>query len=208
MSNSSHEHALFDRIKQISNSVELTVPSRWFPREYSLRQVPLTQFDGSGFGLALMHEGSRSVPFWMQVSVFSEGQGQLSQAHVLNRRSVAREHRAAIAGIELWLLLDFLSPRFDLIFSRTGLGWDHWLLTASRLARYELTVFAVEDEGQRFCMLDAEDLIDQSEEVCQTLSALESGLLIASRKKGLDAKVLRVERALIKHLDGLWRELA
>lgn len=207
MGYSSHEHALFDRIKQISNSVALAVPSRSFPQEYSLLQVPLTQFDDSSFGLALMHEGSRSVPFWMQVSVLSEGHGLRNQAHVLRRRSTAREHRAAISGLELWLLLDFLSPRFDLVFSRTGLGWDHWLLTASRLARYELSVFAVEENGQRLCLLDPDDLIDQSEEVCQTLSSLESGLLIASRRAGLDARPLSVERSLIMHLDDLWGEL-
>jgi len=207
MGYSSHEHALFDRIKQVSNSVELAAPSRSFAREYSLLQVPLTQFDGSSFGLAVMHEGSRSVPFWMQVSVLSEGQGQRNRANVLIRRSAARKHRAAIAGMELWLLLDFLSPRFDLVFSRAGLGWHHWLLTASRLARYELAVFAVEDEGQRLCLLDLEDLIDQSEEVCQMLSALESGLLIASRRTDLGARLLSVERSLIMHLDDLWGEL-
>lgn len=207
MSHSSHDRALFDRIKRISNAVELAVPSRSFPREYSLVQIPLANVGGGSFGLAVIHTGSRSVPYWMQVSIPSKGHAQRSSAHVLSRRSVAREHRSAIAGLELWLLLDFLSPRFDLVLSRTGLGWHHWLLTASRLASYELAVFAIEDQGRRLYLLDSEDLTEQSEEVCQTLSALESGLLIASRRTGLDSKALSFETSSIKHLDELWRAL-
>jgi hypothetical protein len=149
MSHSSHDRALFDRIKQISNAVELVVPSRSFPREYSLLQIPLTNLGGRSFGLAIIHKGSRSVPYWMQVSILSKGHAQRSPAHVLSRRTVAREHRSAIAGLELWLLLDFLTPRFDLVLSRAGLGWDYWLLTASRLAKYGLGVFAIESQGQQ-----------------------------------------------------------
>lgn len=207
MSHSSHDRALFDCIERISNAVELVVPSRSFPREYSLVQIPLTNLGGGSFGLAVIHKGSRAVPYWMQVSVIAEGPAQRSQAHVLSRRSVAREHRSALAGLELWLLLDFLSPRFDLVLSRAGLGRHHWLLTASRLASYGLAVFAIEDQGRRLYLLDSEDLTEQSEEVCQMLSALESGLLIASRRTGLESKALSVQRSLITHLDELWREL-
>jgi hypothetical protein len=81
------------------------------------------------------------------------------------------------------------------------------LLTALRLVRYELAVFSIEDQGRRLYLLDSEDLTEQSEEVCQTLSALESGLLIASRRTGLDSRALSVERSLIKYLDELWGEL-
>ena len=68
-------------------------------------------------------------------------------------------------------------------------------------------MFAIEDQGRRLYLLDSEDLTEQSEEICQTLSALESELLIASKRTGLDSRALSVERCLIKHLDEIWGEL-
>jgi hypothetical protein len=100
---------------------ELVVPSRSFPQESSLIQIPLTNVGGGSFGLAVIHKGSRAVPYWMQVSITAEGHAQRRQAHVLSR-SVTREHRSAIAGLELWRLLDFLSPCFDLVLGRAGLA--------------------------------------------------------------------------------------
>ena len=68
-------------------------------------------------------------------------------------------------------------------------------------------MFAIEDQGRRLYLLDSEDLTEQSEEVCQTLSALESGLLIAARWRGLDARAFGVDSFLIQHSDELWGEL-
>jgi hypothetical protein len=179
MSSCAHDRALFDRIKQISNAVELVVPSRSFPSDYRLLRVPLVDFDNSSFGLAVVHQCSRSVPFWMQVSVLGgEESFPRRLAHVLSRRSIAREHRAALSGLELWVLLDFLSTQFDLLLTRTGMGWDRWLLTASRLARYGLATHAVEAGCSSLLRLDSEDLMEQNEDICMILSAMESGLLV------------------------------
>lgn len=81
MSHSSHGRALFDHIIRISNPVELVVPSRSFPREYSLVKIPLTNLGGGSFGLAVIHKGSRSVPYWMQVSILSRG--MLNEARLM-----------------------------------------------------------------------------------------------------------------------------
>jgi hypothetical protein len=208
MTHLSHENALYGRISQARDSVTIDIPSCPVPPGYALLKVPIALPDCTGFGVAVTHSISKSVPFWAQVSVLSsvDGSSRLA-AHVVSRRSSEYEHRDALKGILKHVLFHYLAPEFDLVLSRVGMDWHIWLSMLSMLSNRGLAVYAPRWPGQKLERLDADDLGKQNEDICDLLMSLDPGITIASWNTKLAGRSANLDEQLIDRLDNDWREL-
>lgn len=203
----SHERALFARISKADGNVPIQLKTCPTHTGYELLRVPTSVPGCAGFGVALVHSLSESVPFCAQVSVFPAvaGAGRLT-AHVLSRRSPEYEHRGAQTGLIKSLLLEYLACQYDLVLSRAGMDWHHWLSMLSMLSARGMSTYAPRWPGQKLEQLDAEDLREQNEDIGEVLMALEPGIVIASWDADLAGKFAHLDESVIEQLDSAWRE--
>jgi hypothetical protein len=178
------------------------------PSGYTLLKAPISLPGCSGFGVAMVHHSSMSVPFWAQIAVLPAiyGSSRLS-SHVVSRRSSEYEHREAQKGLAKGLLYDYLAPEFDLVLSRAGMDWHHWLSMLSMLTYKGMATYAPRWPDQQLALLDEEDLKEQNEDIGEILMMLEPGIVIVSWDAKLAGRTANLDESLIERLDIAWREL-
>lgn len=123
------EQALYDSLCGSPNAIDFELQVYVAPPEQRLVITPLSGQVAESFGVALLNDEQKRVAYWAQISLLDPiATRSLPTGHFLFHRP--RADFASSKGLDGALVNHWL-PRFNLLYSRDGLGWHAYLTKLS-----------------------------------------------------------------------------
>lgn len=195
------ERALYDALCRSSNAIDFELQAYKAYPEQRLVITPLTGQIADSFGVALLNDEKKRVAYWAQISLlYPIAPGSLPTGHFLFRR--ARADFASSRGLDGALVNHWL-PRFNLLYSRDGLGWHTYLTKISGAATRGQSIYRI--AGGVLEAIDSDDAIEQNEDITELLHTDHLGLCLVSADRIPEGSKAMIDLDQIASIEATWR---